>query len=271
MPAASGLGPDDLVLCRGSLSRCRVDELAHAASAAGFAGVSLYHHDLAGRPAAVRRLLDDHGLVVAELDGPMRWLPGDDRGPTTGEMVDAAAELGARSITVLELTGRRLGGAAVLGAVAEAFGEVCDLAAGAGLLAHLEYYPLSGISDLRIAAAVARVADRPNGGVTVDTWHHLRGRDAGRVDIDAARDRVVAVQLGDVAERPGADLAHEMMHGRLLPGDGAGNVAELVQRLVATGCQAPIGVEVYSDRLAGAEPLDVARSCADAARRVVGG
>ena len=238
------LAAGDLVLCRGSMRRCTLLDFAGATRAAGFAGVSLYFDDLAGDPHAVRRVLDDHGLAVAELDGASRWLPADTRGPEVAELLDAAAEVGARSITLLAL-GAAMHGSTVGGDVSwddavAAFASVCDRAATLGLLVHLEFFPTSGLATFADAAQLAMLAGRPNGGVLLDTWHYVRGADAARWPHDVPGELVVGVQIGDVAPHPSADLR------------------AIVSDLVDRGCRAPLGVEVFSDELDGLPPLEVA-------------
>ena len=253
------LTTESLVLCSGTVRDASLVDTVKAASAAGFDGVSLYHRELvAAREAgwtdrALRDLLDGEGIAVAELDGVMRWLPGDRHGPPVEEFVAVAALLGARSITVIETAGRPLDAAAT----AAAFAAVCDLAADAGLLAHLEYFPLSGIPDSTTASAIAVAAGRANGGVLCDLWHHVRGPDQGASRFGAAP--VLAVQVGDVAAVPDPDVRREMMHGRVLPGEGAADVPALLRALRDAGCTAPIEVEVYSDDLVAREAVDAAR------------
>lgn len=266
MPDTStSLVATDLVLCSGTVKRAPFDVTAKAAAAAGFDGISLYHHEyLAARQAgwsddALRSLVDDLGLAVAELDGRMAWLPGDHDIASVEEMVEAAAALGARSITVLETDGRVPGIDLPLEVFAACYASLADRAAAAGLLVHIEYFPFSGIRDLRTALDIARLADRPNAGVMVDTWHHVRGPDAGRLDVETAAPSVLAIQVGDVLAAPMDDLRAEMMHHRLVPGDGVADLAQLLLRLRAGGCVAPVEVEVYSDELATLDPYDAAR------------
>jgi sugar phosphate isomerase/epimerase len=259
------LGSDDLVLCSGTIRRAPLDLTGRAAAAAGFQGISLYYDEYRTARRAgwsdsdLREFLDHHDISVAELDGRMDWLPGDTGAPSTAEFVAAAAALGARSITVLEVRGRQVGGPLTLRETAAAFAAVCDRAADHDLLAHIEYFPQSGVADLRTAYEIVRTAARRNGGVMVDSWHHLRGIDAGHLDPGIPGESILAVQLGDVAPLPSADLAHEMMHHRLLPGAGVGDLAGLVRTLRDRGCTAPMEVEVYSDELAALDPFAVAR------------
>jgi sugar phosphate isomerase/epimerase len=269
----------DLVLCSGTIARARLPEAVPIAAAAGFRGVSVYFDDYVAvrddgwTEAALRALLDDHDVAVAELDGAMRWLPGDTRGPAAVEFLDAAAALGARSCTVIEVDGRTVGDqpgdALPFGVVVEAFAEVCDLATSRDLLLHLEYFPVSGIRDLATADAIAVGAGRANGGVLLDVFHHTRGPDAGRTDLGAAAARVFAVQVNDVRDEPAMSLRREIMHDRLLPGAGVADVGALLRALRRQGCTAPFGVEVYSDELHALGVAEAAQRAADALRSVL--
>jgi sugar phosphate isomerase/epimerase len=253
--AVRTLDADSLVLCSGTVRHASLPDTVRAAARAGFDGVSVYHREyVAARESgwtdrAILDLLDGEGIAVAELDGAMRWLPSERHGPTVDEFVDVAALLGARSITVIETTGRA--------ASAEGFAAVCDRAAEAGLLVHLEYFPTSGVADSTTAAALALAAGRSNGGVLCDLWHHVRGPDAGALAFgDAA---ILGIQVSDVAATTSHDVRHEMVHCRALPGQGAADVVTLVRALRATGCTAPMEVEVYSDDLAARDPVAAAR------------
>ena len=75
------LGPDDLVLCAGTLARVPLRERVEIAAATGFRGISLFLDDLEGArrsglpDADLRALLEANGLQVAELDPLMHWIP----------------------------------------------------------------------------------------------------------------------------------------------------------------------------------------------------
>jgi sugar phosphate isomerase/epimerase len=184
--------------------------------------------------------------------------------------VDVAADLGARSVTLHETQSRgRSGPPASLDVFVEAFARACDYAAGAELLVHLEYFPFSRVDDFTTASEIARRAARANGGVMVDTWHHCRGRDAGRDDFGEKTTSVLALQISDIRSVPLADVAHEARHLRLPPGEGVGDIARLIRALRAGGCTAPVGVEVYSDTLSALGPFDAARWAYESAVRVV--
>ncbi|TFG96713.1 MAG: sugar phosphate isomerase/epimerase [Myxococcales bacterium] len=274
----------DLVLCTGTAQQVPFLERLTPARAAGYKGVSIQPHEHAQLRAAgssdqeVRSRVADAGLAIAELDAITTWLPGHAppasfptelaqmlRGHTPERLVPIAASLGARSLTVVEFYGAKVS----IDDAAEAFAGICDLAALQGLLVQLEFLPWAGIPDLRSGAEIVRRAGRSNGGLLIDSWHLFR---SGSTLEELARipgESVLGVQLNDAPERAEADLSDETQHRRLLPGQGSFDLVGLLRTLDRIGSRAPLGVEIFSDALA-AQPIEaIARSSADATRRIV--
>lgn len=182
--------PDVLVLCSGTLPRgVPFAERLEAAAGAGFAAVSLWGRDYAGARAEglsdhdLRSMLDDHGLVVAELDPAWWWLPGaadvhidawHDSEEVFGfgedDLFRMADAVGARSMNAVDV----FGGTWDIDAAAEAFAGLCQRAAEHGLLVHIEWLPWSKIPDLTTALEIVGKAGAPNGGINVDAWHFVR-------------------------------------------------------------------------------------------------
>ena len=276
------LGAGDLVLCSGTLPRAATfRERVDAAVAGGFAAISLWGRDYwSARRSGLsdgdlRALLADHGLAVAEIDLAWWWLPGAAEVHIPArldteelfaydelEVFRLAEAVGARSINAIDV----FGGAWGLDDAAAAFAGLCDRAAEHGLLAHIEFLPWSRIPDVAAAWEIARRADRANGGVLVDAWHYFRSG----ADHDALRavpgDRVLALQLDDAPALPEADLPAASLHERLLPGDGELDLGALLRTLAETGAVAPVGVEVFDDRLHALDPAEIGRRAGDATR-----
>ena len=270
------LGPDDLVLHTGTLRRASVAEKCAAAVAGGFAALTLSPEDVTRARAEglgladVRRLIEDHGLVVADLDPLLRWLPDEPIPPgfaaaTEPEFHAIAEAVGARSLNVAQGFGAHVD----LDRAAEALAGVCDRAREHGLLVTLEYLPWSGIPDAATALAIAMRTGRVNATLMVDTWHTFRGRtdDAQLLTIPGAR--VGSVQLNDAPAEPAADLVVETLNARLVPGEGAIPLVRWLRILDAIGSSAPIGVEVFSAALDRLPPLEVGRRCGAAARALL--
>jgi sugar phosphate isomerase/epimerase len=281
----SRLGPADLVLCSGTLPRhATFLERVGAASTAGFSAISLWGRDYrAARDeglsdADLRHMVDDHGLVVAELDPAWWWTPGagDVHIPAEFDPVDIfrfdqdeilriAGLLGARSINAADV----LGGHWSPEEGAVGFAALCDRAADHGLLVHLEWLAWSKVPDLQAALDIVGLADRPNGGLTIDMWHCARTGTTPAQLRAVPGHRILAVQIDDGPARAEEDLLDATLHHRLLPGHGDFDLVGYLEAVAATGAQAPIGVEVFSDELHARGPHNAALLAAQSARQVL--
>jgi sugar phosphate isomerase/epimerase len=149
-----------------------------------------------------------------------------------------------------------------------AFAGVCDRAARLGLRVHLEPMPWTAVPTVEVARRIVVDAGCGNGGIMLDAWHFARAV-TPLAALDAAAPHVIAVQLGDAPARAEANLIDETLHRRRLPGEGDLDLAALVRRLDAGGCEAPIGIEVFSDELLQLPPREVARRAGDALHAVL--
>lgn len=281
------LGPGDLVLCSGTLPRdVPFRQRLGAATAAGFAGISLWGRDYWGARAEglddreIRSLLDDNGLAVAELDPAWWWLPGaadigasipasvDDQQVFAygeDEMFRIAEVVGARSINAVDV----FGGDWSLDEAAAAFAALADRAAEHGLLVHVEFLPWSKIPDVATAAEIVELADRPNGGIAVDAWHYFRGLPDEETLRAIPGDRVLNIQLDDGPAQPEANLLSATLHERLLPGDGDFELPGLLAALGSIAAHAPIGAEVFSDELHATGADEAARLAGESLRALM--
>ena len=277
------LGPDDLVFCAGTMARVPFPERARAAAEAGFRAVSMFSTDYQQAradglsDADLRELLDRNGLAVAELDPLLNWVPDARLGAGANEQGTAFAQANeddfyrmadavhARSINAVLFTDQMIERARL----ADAFAGLCDRAARKGLLVHLEFMPFTQVPDLASAWEIVRTADRPNGGLMFDTWHHFRsGGDAAALAA-VPGERILAVQVSDAPSEPHPDVIEETMRLRRVPGDGDIDLPEVLAALFASGSPAPIGVEIFSDALSELPATEAAPRAAHAMRAVL--
>src|SRR5690606_39256339 len=129
------------------------------------------------KEAALLRALDETGMSVLEIG--VFPLKADTKAQDFAPVVAFSAKIGARYLVCPiedDDTARRV----------ETFRAVCNLAAGHGMEALVEFNPYSGCRSLAEAEDLAREAGRPNGKLLIDVLHLSRSggspQDARRVD-----------------------------------------------------------------------------------------
>jgi sugar phosphate isomerase/epimerase len=266
-----------LMLCSVSVVNLPLTQVIPAAAAAGFDCMSLYtpvYRRAVEREglttATIRAMLDDHGIVINEIEVVGDWMgpldheqyPWLDLTYSSEELLDLANELGADTVAATYF-----GPAADPSDYAAGFAALCDAAAGRGLRIALEYPAMATISSFPQAARVIREADRANGGLMLDTWHHRR---SGSVGVDVSllpADRVFSVQVAD-ADEPVGPPAEDIVN-RLLPGAGGFDVAGMLRELDDLGVRCPVGVEVLRREIVQQGAVAATRILHDALAAVV--
>jgi sugar phosphate isomerase/epimerase len=152
--------------------------------------------------------------------------------------------------------------------VARHVGRVCDLAAERGLRISFEFLPFSGVSDIATALQVVEVTDRDNLGIVLDPWHWFRGTP----DVEALRrvppERIHLLQLDDAPAEPAQDIIAET-GDRLLPGEGAIDLMEILRTLDEIGAAPLVASEVFSPGLRALGFREYAQRQYDAARALM--
>lgn len=236
-------------------------ERVAAVAEAGGTGLATTTAELDGllatrTPAAVRDLLDRHGVQLDELEGMFGWFAGD-REPEEA-LFRHAETFGVPRIKTAVL----LIPPAVLpdpDLLAERFAGLCDRAAAHGVAVALE--PVVVLPGFGHAAAhrLIRTVDRPNARLMFDAWHVFRDPDGLEVVGTVAARHVEGLELTDGLAAPGPDLMDDCVNLRSLPGEGDFDLVRLLRGLRATGAEVRLSAEVLSATLRRASPLDNAR------------
>jgi sugar phosphate isomerase/epimerase len=263
------LTSDHLVLSHFSLPRTHpIEERVATAAAAGFAGIGLFIGEYQwlvaeGRGGAwLDELLDEHQIAVAEIEVVSSWArPGsDDRGfeASAWEMADRW------DCRYLQAIGPFDGDFAYAG---RNFGILCDRAGEHGLVVGLEFLPFTNIIDAADALRIVEDADRANGGICVDIWHHERGaRDLSLIAAIPAG-RLLGIQMNDGTIAPALpDYKDDCLRYRRPPGEGEFDVTAMVDCLRSIGATVPWSLEVCRDLTNGPSPAEHVQQCADAMR-----
>ena len=270
--------PERLVLSHFTLARDHpLDDRIRAAGAAGFAGIGLFAgqyrqllHD--GWSAGfVHELLAEAGVVLDQVEALSGWgaaAPSDDYLDFEELVWNMVDEFGAPYVQAIGPYNGSLDDAAAR------FGALCDRAGDHGATVGLEFLPFTNIVDAADALAIVERAGRPNGGVCVDIWHHVRGAN----DIELIRrippELIVRVQMNDGPEQPIiADYKDDCIRTRVPPGEGDFAVDEVVDAVldarVETGVDLGWDLEVCNDDAWGRPAAGHVNACADGMRAVL--
>lgn len=273
-PVPRELGADDLVLSHFSLEREHpIDDRIESAAAAGFAGIGLFFgqvrtlRDGGMTLAQLDERLAEANLCLAEIEVLVGWAtpqPSDaywDMESLVWELVDTFESRYVQAIGPYEGT---------VTEAAEHFGALCDRAADHGAVVGLEFLPFTNIVTAADALAIVERADRPNGGVCVDIWHHARGAN----DLDLIRaippELITGVQMSDGPASPTlADYKDDCLRHRVPPGDGDFDAETFVGTLIDMGVALPWSLEVCNDDVWGKPGADHVRRAADGMRTVL--
>ena len=274
---AGGLGPDDLILSHFSLGRFQPFEVrVQAAAEAGFSAMGFYVGDyrrlraLGKSDADLRAILRFYGMRVLELEALRGW-------SATGEealryRVDEEAVLRMNQAVgpadTVQVVGPYEG---TLDHAIESFAGLCDRMRPYGLAAAIEFLPeMTNIQDAAEALTIVTGADRRNGGLCIDSWHHFRGANDDAMLRSVPVERIFSIQLNDgPSQRIEDDYYQDCTRHRLLPGQGGFDLESFLGLLRQCGVRRPISVEVLSDELLGQSPPAVARQLAEHTRIVI--
>jgi sugar phosphate isomerase/epimerase len=264
---------DDTFFWAGTLAHGTLEQRIEAAQAGGFRYLSMFPTDY--RRAVERGLSDADILALHEragvrlmtLDPYTRWLPRwsppAKAPPERLEWVSFEEDEFFAIVETLELetitVNEAFGAHYELDEMIDAFAAVCDRAARSGTRVHLEFTPFSGIPDLDTAWRIVSAADRPNGGLAFDTWHYLRGTRDDALLEQIPGDRIYVVQINDAAAEPVGSLLNDTLNHRLMPGDGAFDLAGVLPIVARKDGVGPPGIEVLSQELWQLEPAEIGR------------
>ncbi len=235
----------------GSCSPVDFRERVYAAAHTGYRGIGLGFWDLSvpasryGYPA-MRRILDDHGIDIVEIETFVGWFgpPDPAAEAIAADLLRAAEVLRPRHLKAI---GNLDGSFWPVEDMRERFDALARRVADVGAKLGLEILPQSNISTLETGLAVIGDSVNRNAGLTLDIWHITRG--GIPYDAVAALDarQIVSVELDDADEAVVGSLLEDMTLRRRLCGEGHFDIPGFIRAVQATGYCGPYGVEIVSD------------------------
>jgi sugar phosphate isomerase/epimerase len=215
-------------------------ELVAAAAAAGFRkigirlsatpSVGVPPYDMLGDTPLMRETLArlaDTGVSVLDVEF-LRFEPELPQGIPEG-FLETGARLGAQYVLVMS-------GEPIEARTVERFSDLCDRARQYGLHVCLEFAIYTGVRTLADAVRVVKKSGCANASVLVDALHFSRSgsqpSDIAGVDASLFKYAQICDAVAAIPTESG-DLIREARGGRLLPGEGALPLRDLVAALPA--------------------------------------
>ena len=234
-----------------------------AISRIGFKGMGIWHADLyktleTRSLAEMRQILDDNGIEHVELEFLFDWfLDGEKKKQSDLEkarLLDAAEALHARHLKV----GDFFNTPTTVEKCAESFAALCRDAANAGIDVVFELMPFAMIDNLEDSLTMLEMADTPNGGLMIDTWHMVKMGVSNDMLAQVPGKHVLGVELNDgwLQTPHGMDMNTETTQHRQFCGEGEFDMDGLLAAIRSIGYDGPYGVEVIS-KANRSLPLDV--------------
>jgi sugar phosphate isomerase/epimerase len=258
-------------LCYGSVSALDADELVALAGSLGFSSLMLppFPVSACATRAEFRALLDRHGIRRVVLDGAMGMLPRCAFATAHGFTVERHLQTAERfCVDCFNVPHYEGDPRASVAEFADALAPFCASAAALGADVALEFLPGTGIPDIERALRICEQVGTPNLGITLDTWHWARSR--------ATLADVLALPPGSIKEFQLSDRAADensradsVQWGRLVPGEGAAPLAELIRAVRINAPGLSLNAEVFSQELQALPPQVAASRIAAGLRRII--
>lgn len=247
-----------------------IRERIEATSRAGFTGFGIQHNDLLEIRngigfATVRKMLDDNGIAIVEVEFLDDWMERGDARQVSDSwravLLDAAGALRARHIK----TGGKFHGINFdAERLAPDFDGLARDAADVGALVCLEPAPFREIQTPAQALELVELVDHQAAGLILDIWH------VERMKVDLASiaaipgHRIFSVELDDAAAEVVGTMLEDTIERRMLPGEGSFDIAGFVAAIESTGYTGPWGVEMISAKFRALPVHDATRMAYEA-------
>ena len=262
----SVMSKEERVLWCATVRNKPLPERVKAAQAGGFTQMSIFPADYKSfrdsglSDRAMQDILKDSGVRIVIIDPYTKWVPSwkppEGTNPENVAFYDfdeaavfhMAEVFQVESLSVVEPFGQKI--APEVGA--EHFADICDRAQARGnWKVHMEFMPspISGIGTLATAWEMVRLANRDNGGMVFDIWHYLRGERDDDLLRTIPGEKIFRVQVSDARREVQESLPNDLLHYRMIPGQGDFDLVTVMTILEQIGGLSSMGVEIFSDQL----------------------
>jgi sugar phosphate isomerase/epimerase len=262
-PAMSQTKPNRRVMWAASVRNKSLDQRLEAAKLGRFDAMSVFPIDFKGwqasgmKDADILAKIKDSAIKVATMDPFVQWTPGfkiPDGYPadyvpfidhTEEQMLAMADALETDQINCVEGLGQKHEPQALI----DSLGAFNERAMKRGKKLTLEPMPISSIFSLADGWNIVKAINSPNLGLCFDTWHFWRAVPDHDLLATIPGDKIIEVQLADAKKELIGDLLNDLLHHRVMPGEGDFDLTTTVGVLKKLGAMKSVGPELFSDAM----------------------
>lgn len=149
------------------------------------------------------------------------------------------------------------------------YAELCDLAQDYNLRLTLEFIGWGEtIKDLRTAWTIVDKAQRKNGGILYDTFHHFFGGTSFKDLEEIPVNHIFAVHIVD-ANKMGLSTLEISRKHRVFPGNGSVPLPEILSLLNSKNYNCSMALEIFNEEYWKRPPADVAQEGFKAMQKLI--
>ena len=258
-------------------------DIAHAAKA-GFGGVEIWGAKLTqflkkNSAGALKEIfakervdaLTINSLENATLAEGSRW---EETQKRMAELSKLAVASGASTVIVVPspLTGEWKGAdrERIAAKSVESLRRLAEIAQGEGARASFEMLGFDdcSVNKLDFAWRLVKEADRPNLGLTVDTFHWFVGGSTTEMLEKVPKDKLYIVHVNDAEHRASSELQDRH---RLFPGEGSIPLDRFFASLGKMGYDGPVSIELFRPEYWEWTPEKIAKRSLESVKSVLAG
>lgn len=240
-------------------------EKIRIASAAGYAGIEIWHSDVdayvagGGTVADIRKALDDHELRVPTTIFLKGWWD------TVGAVYQAEMdEIRRRFEQARELGAPHAIAGPPLGRVdfeqgARQYATLLEVGREFGVLPVIEYLGFAAdVNRIDSVISIMRACGDSDATTVLDPFHCFRGGGGVEAIVDLKPEQIAVSHFNDAPDFPPRELQHDP--DRVMPGDGCMDLGRYCDLLRQIGYRGWLSLELFNREYWSHAPLDVART-----------
>ncbi|MDD6209849.1 MAG: sugar phosphate isomerase/epimerase [Bacteroidales bacterium] len=255
-----------------------IEEQIKLSSKAGYDGIELWTKDIdayiekGGKPADLKKLLEDNNLVFENTIGFAQWMVDDDNARKKGmeqmkREMEVTAQLGGKNIAATAMGLDKID-RSKLDIYAGRYAELLQTASSIGVRPLLEVWGAGALNQLSDAMYIATASKQPSAALLLDFYHLYRGGNSYDSLALISGSALPVFHLNDFPANPEREKLEDA--DRVYPGDGICPFDKVLPILAANGFKGAFSLELFNKSYwQDADPFTVLKTGYEKSRAIL--